>query len=144
MIHLNYPSYPFKIKPITGKDHIFDPFRKTWIVLTPEEWVRQNVLQYLVQVIKYPASLIAVEKEIKLGELAKRFDIVVYQNDTPWMIIECKEANVKINETTMHQILQYQQVLSAQYLIVTNGHETLGAKIISGKLQALQNFPDHL
>jgi len=60
------------------------------------------------------------------------------------MIIECKEANVKINETTMHQILQYQQVLSAQYLIVTNGHETLGAKIISGKLQALQNFPDHL
>ena len=144
MIVLNYPSYPFKIKPIAGKDQIFDPFRKTWIVLTPEEWVRQNVLQYLVQVAKYPASLIAVEKEIKLGELSKRFDIVVYNNDIPWMIIECKEANVKINETTMHQILQYQQVLSAQYLIVTNGHETLGAKIESGKLQALQNFPEYL
>jgi Type I restriction enzyme R protein N terminus (HSDR_N) len=144
MIVLNYPSYPFKIKPIAGKDQIFDPFRKTWIVLTPEEWVRQNVLQYLVQVANYPAPLIAVEKEIKLGELAKRFDIVVYNNDIPWMIIECKEANVKINETTMHQILQYQQVLSAQYLIVTNGHETLGTKIESGKLQALQNFPEYL
>jgi len=144
MIVLNYPSYPFKIKPIEGKDQIFDPFRKIWIVLTPEEWVRQNILQYLVQVAKYPASLIAVEKEIKLGELAKRFDIVVYHNDIPWMIIECKEANVKINDTTMHQILQYQQVLSAQYLIVSNGHQTLGAKIELGKLHALQNFPDYL
>ena len=144
MIDLNYPSYPFKIKPTSGKDHIFDPFRKIWILLTPEEWVRQNVLQYLVQVAKYPASLIAVEKEIKLGELAKRFDIVVYHHDQAWMIIECKQANVKIDESTMHQILQYQQVLFAKYLIVTNGHETLGAEIASGKLQALQNFPDYL
>ena len=144
MIVLNYPSYPFKIKPIAGKDQLFDPFRKIWIALTPEEWVRQNVLQYLVQVAKYPAALIAVEKEIKLGALVKRFDIVVYNHDIPWMIIECKEANVKINEKTMHQILQYQQVLSAKYLIVTNGHETFGAKIESGKLHALQNIPDYL
>ena len=144
MIVLNYPSYPFKINPIAGKDHLFDPFRKIWIVLTPEEWVRQNILQYLVQSCKYPSSLIAVEKSIQLGELTKRFDIVVYKNDAPWMIIECKEANMKINATTMHQILQYQQVLSAQFLIVTNGHETQGAKIESGKLHALQNFPDYL
>ena len=143
MLELNYPSYPFKIKSIAGRDQIFDPFRKIWVVLTPEEWVRQNVLQYLVQVAKYPASLIAVEKEIKLGELAKRFDIVVYQQEKPWMIIECKEANVKINESTILQILQYQQVLNATFLIVTNGHETLGAKIASGKLQALQNFPEY-
>jgi hypothetical protein len=144
MIVLPYPSYPFKIKALNGKDQLFDPFRKIWVVLTPEEWVRQNVLQYLVQVAKYPASLIAIEKEIKLGELAKRFDIVVYQNEKPWMIIECKEANVKLNESTMHQILQYQQVLQATFLIVTNGHETLGTKIESGKLQALQNFPEYL
>ena len=144
MIVLQYPSYPFKIKALHGKDQIFDPFRKTWVLLTPEEWVRQNLLQYLVQNLQYPASLIAVEKEIKLGELSKRFDIVVYKNELPWMIIECKEAKVALNEKTMLQILQYQQVLMAQYLFMSNGHETVGAKIESGKLQALQNFPEYL
>jgi len=144
MIVLQYPSYPFKIKALNGKDQIFDPFRKTWVVLTPEEWVRQNLLQYLVQTLHYPSSLIAVEKEIKLGELSKRFDIVVYKNELPWMIIECKEAKVALNEKTMEQILQYQQVLTAQYLFISNGHETMGAKIESGKLQALQNFPVYL
>lgn len=143
MIVLQYPSYPFKIKAINGKDQIFDPFRKTWVLLTPEEWVRQNLLQYLVQKLQYPSSLIAVEKEIKLGELSKRFDIVVYKNELPWMIIECKEAKVTLNEKTMEQILQYQQVLGAKYLFISNGHETMGAKIESGKLQALQNFPDY-
>jgi hypothetical protein len=144
MIVLQYPSYPFKIKALHGKDQIFDPFRKTWVLLTPEEWVRQNLLQYLVQNLYYPSSLIAVEKEIKLGELSKRFDIVVYKNEMPWMIIECKEAKVRLNEKTMEQILQYQQVLTAQYLFISNGHETMGAKIESGKLQALQNFPEYL
>ena len=144
MIVLPYPSYPFKIKAINGKDQIFDPFRKIWVVLTPEEWVRQNLLQYLVQTLHYPSSLIAVEKEIKLGELSKRFDIVVYKNELPWMIIECKEAKVALNEKTMGQILQYQQVLTAQYLFISNGHETMGAKIETGKLQALQNFPEYL
>ncbi|NBT08389.1 MAG: type I restriction enzyme HsdR N-terminal domain-containing protein [Chitinophagia bacterium] len=144
MMVLPYPSYPFKIKALKGKDQIFDPFRKSWVVLTPEEWVRQNLLQYLVQILHYPSSLIAVEKEIKLGELSKRFDIVVYKNELPWMIIECKEAKVALNEKTMEQILQYQQVLKAQYLFISNGHETLGAKIESGKLQALQNFPDYI
>ena len=114
------------------------------MLLTPEEWVRQNLLQYLVQNLHYPASLIAVEKEIKLGELSKRFDIVVYKNELPWMIIECKEAMIALNEKTMLQILQYQQVLMAQYLFMSNGHETVGAKIESGKLQALQNFPEYL
>jgi len=144
MIVIEYPSYPFKIKALNGKDQIFDPFRKIWIVLTSEEWVRQNLLQYLVQSLHYPSGLMAVEKEIKLGELSKRFDIVVYKNEIPWMIIECKEAKVALNEKTMNQILQYQQVLMAQYLFISNGHETMGAKIESGKLQALQNFPEYL
>jgi hypothetical protein len=141
---LIYPTYPFKLQQVQGKDQIFDPFRKAWVILTPEEWVRQNILQYLVQTCNYPNSLIAVEKTIQLGELDKRFDIVVYKNDIPWMIIECKEARVEIGEKTLQQILQYQQVLNAQYLIITNGHQTLGAKIYSGKLQPLQNFPEYI
>jgi hypothetical protein len=143
MIPINYPSYPFKLKKEQGKDYLFDPFRKSWILLTPEEWVRQNILQYLVQVCKYPATLIAVEKQIQLGELKKRFDILIYKEDQPWMIIECKEANVNISDKTIAQLYQYQQVLNAQYLFASNGHETVGAKIESGKLHALQNFPEY-
>ena len=152
MISLNYPSYPFKLRKNESlnsgqtaqdhiKDQIFDPFRKQWVMLTPEEWVRQNILQYLVQTCNYPSSLIAVEKSIQLGELTKRFDIVVYKNANPWMIIECKEANTPISDKTIAQLYQYQQVLNAEYLIASNGHETVGAQIITGKLHALQNFP---
>ena len=147
-MEINYPQYSFKIRPneagIKGdkvKDQIFDPFRKKWVILTTEEWVRQNILQYISQVCQYPASLIAVEKSIQLGELTKRFDILIYKDDKPWMIIECKEANVEINDKTIAQLYQYQQVLEAQYLIASNGHETVGAQIITGKLHALQNFP---
>jgi len=141
---LIYPSYPFKIEQQSGKDHIFDPFRKIWVLLTPEEWVRQNILQYLVQACQYPSTLIAVEKTIQLGELKKRFDVVVYKNEKPWMIIECKEAKVEIGEKTLLQILQYQQVLEANYLIITNGHQTHGAEIISGQLHPLQDFPSYI
>ncbi|HQW94117.1 MAG TPA: type I restriction enzyme HsdR N-terminal domain-containing protein, partial [Ferruginibacter sp.] len=99
MIKIEYPPYQPKIKKDPAfngrqadREFIFDEFRKRWVVLTPEEWVRQNFLQYLTQVKKYPASLIAVEKEIKTGELKNRFDIVVYDGNTkPWMMVECKE-----------------------------------------------------
>ena len=76
---------------------IFDEYRKQWLHTYTEEWVRQNFLQYLVQVKRYPASLIAVEKEIYLGDLKKRFDIVVYKESKPWMIVECKEMKVPLN-----------------------------------------------
>lgn len=150
-MEVNYPKYPFKIRPNelgtkgdVAKDQIFDPFRKKWVTLTPEEWVRQNILQFLSQVCNYPASLIAIEKSIQLGELPKRFDILIYKQDKPWMIIECKEANTPISDKTISQLYQYQQVLNAEYLIASNGHETVGAQIITGKLHALQNFPEYL
>lgn len=154
-MEINYPKYPFKIRPNEGgrfgdnakdqaKDQIFDPFRKKWVALTPEEWVRQNILQYLSQVCHYPTALIAIEKSIQLGELTKRFDILIYKEDKPWMIIECKEANTPISDKTISQLFQYQQVLNAEYLIASNGHETVGAQIVTGKLHALQNFPAYI
>jgi hypothetical protein len=97
----------------------------------------------LIQVKNYPAALIAIEKTIQLGELKKRFDIIVYKNDTPWILIECKEANVPLTEKTLEQILQYQQVVEASYLVMTNGHTTYGAKIETGKLHYLQSLPDY-
>ncbi len=124
MIKIVYPPYPFKIEMKDGKEHIFDPLRKKWVRLTPEEWVRQNFLQYLLQTKQYPASLIAIEKEIMMGELKKRFDILVYKKDLPWLLVECKEMNTPVNETVFHQLLRYQSSLQASYIVITNGNET--------------------
>ena len=144
MILVDFPSYDFKVQSIKGKDQIFDPCRKKWVVLTPEELVRQNFLQYLIQVCKYPIELISIEKKIQLGSLAKRFDILVYRGTTPWMIIECKEANTPLSEKTILQLLQYQQVLDATYLLASNGRETIGAEIKLGNLHMLQQFPNYV
>ena len=143
MILVDYPAYDFKVQTLKGKDQIFDPCRKKWVLLTPEEWVRQNLIQYLIQVCAYPAALIAIEKTIQLGDLNKRFDILVYQGEKPWMIIECKESNTPLSDKTIQQLLQYQQVLEATYLIASNGHETIGAQIKLGKLHTLHHFPNY-
>ena len=144
MILVDFPSYDFKVQSIGGKDQIFDPCRKKWVVLTPEEWVRQNMLQYLIQVCKYPIELIAIEKTIQLGSLNKRFDILVYQETTPWMIIECKEAKTTLNDKTILQLLQYQQVMDARFLIASNGPTTIGAEIKMGNLHMLHQFPNYI
>ncbi|MBW0161104.1 MAG: type I restriction enzyme HsdR N-terminal domain-containing protein [Sediminibacterium sp. Gen4] len=143
MIKISYPSYPFKIETREEKEYIFDPLRKKWIRLTPEEWVRQNFLQYLLQVMHYPASLIAIEKEIQIGELKKRFDILVYKNDYPWLLIECKEMNVPINESVMQQLLRYQTIVQADYLIVTNGNETRGIGKENNQFTTLNTIPSY-
>lgn len=143
MIKIAYPSYPYKIETKEGKECIFDPLRKKWVRLTPEEWVRQNFLQYLVLEKKYPASLIAVEKEIRVGELKKRFDILVYKNDQPWLLVECKEMNVIVDESVFNQLLRYQQTLSASYLIITNGNETIGWGWNEGVLVSLEEIPSY-
>lgn len=142
MIKINYPPYDFRIKEEGGKELIFDDFRKLWVRLTPEEWVRQNMLQYLVQTKKYPASLIAVEKEIALGELRKRFDILVYKASKPWMIIECKEMNVTLNETVIKQILSYNISLQTDFLIVTNGTSTYGFSLDKGVIEPVEELPN--
>ena len=122
MIKIEYPSYQPKIKTISGKEFIFDEVRKQWIKLTPEEWVRQNFLQYLMIIKKYPPSLMAIEKEIFLGDLKKRFDIVVYDKNTqPWMLIECKEMNVALNNAVLSQVLRYNIKLRVPYVVITNG-----------------------
>src|SRR5262245_180548 len=108
MMTIDFPDPNFRIKKEEGKEFIFDSLRKRWLLLTPEEWVRQNFVQYLTRVKDYPASLIAIEKEIWLGELKKRFDILVYSRDhKPWMMIECKEMATQLNESVLRQALRY-------------------------------------
>ena len=143
MIKIHYPKDRVKARQQGGVNEVFDIIRKKWLLLTPEEWVRQNMMQYLLIEKKYPASLISVEKEIKLGELKKRCDLVVYNRDLlPWMIIECKEMNVPLSQKTIEQILLYHITLPATYLIVTNGSYTFGFKKTDNEFLEINEFPD--
>ncbi|MFP5043086.1 type I restriction enzyme HsdR N-terminal domain-containing protein [Parasediminibacterium sp. JCM 36343] len=141
MIKIEYPPYNFKIKAEKGKELIFDGARKRWVSLTPEEWVRQNFIQYLLQEIQYPASLIAIEKEIQLGELRKRCDIILYKKAIPWMIIECKEMNVPLTEKTVGQILHYHQAMPVPYLCLTNGNHVFIFEKTENSFREIKTFP---
>ncbi|MBV9963515.1 MAG: type I restriction enzyme HsdR N-terminal domain-containing protein [Parafilimonas sp.] len=141
MLQINFPEHNFRIKKEKNKHLIFDESRRLWVTLTPEEWVRQNFLQYLIQVKNYPASLISVEKTIQVGELKKRYDIVVYNQHKPWMIIECKENSVQINTAVIEQVLRYNMALSINYFVVTNGNQSFAYKISDNLFKELSDLP---
>jgi hypothetical protein len=144
MLIIKYPEPEFRIKSENNKEFIFDKQRKKWLALTPEEWVRQNFIQYLLQVKNYPASLIALEKEIKLGELKKRFDILIYDtNHHPWMMIECKATTIKLDDKVLEQVLRYNISVPVRYLVVTNGTTCAGWLRAEGKLGELTEIPVH-
>ncbi len=144
MIRLQYPEPDFRIKEENGKHYIFDDIRKRWILLTEEEWVRQNVVAYLVRVMNYPSALIALEKEIHLNDLKKRFDILVYDKQhIPWMMIECKEPNVPLSEDVLQQVLRYNMSVPVEYIVITNGDMMMGWKKEGGKLIKFRELPKH-
>jgi hypothetical protein len=121
MIKVIYPNIKPAIKTENGKELIFCIIRKRWFIITPEEWVRQNFVLYLIHCLQYPAALIAVEKQLLLSQVKKRFDIVLYKDAIPFMIVECKEMNVPLSETTISQVLNYNSTVQAPYIVVTNG-----------------------
>lgn len=122
MEQLNFKSYPFRIKNKENKRYIFDVIRKKDILLTPEEWVRQHCLYYLNQELKYPLSLINVEKEIYVHNQKKRYDIIVfYPNGEVNILVECKAPNISINQNTFDQIAQYNLTVNSSFMMVTNG-----------------------
>ena len=141
MIKIEFPNHSFKIKKEEEKEIIFDECRKLWIHLTPEEWVRQNFVQYLVQNKKYPASLIAIEREIKLGDTRRRFDIVVFKEAKPWMVVECKEMNVPLTEAVIKQVLNYNISLQVQYIVITNGTYTFALQLQGKKHEWIEALP---
>ena len=143
MIPINYPQHDFRRRQENGKEFIFDELRKIWLKLTPEEWVRQNFLQYLLQAMSYPAALIAIEKEIQLGELKKRFDILVYNKQHhPWMMVECKDMNTPLSEGVLQQVLRYNIAVPVTYMIITNGAYCIGFQKNGEQLQSLRALPD--
>ncbi|MGB4742462.1 MAG: type I restriction enzyme HsdR N-terminal domain-containing protein [Flavobacteriaceae bacterium] len=122
MQNLNFPTYSFRIKNSENNTHIFDVIRKKFVVLQPEEWVRQHCVQYLIQEKNYPISLINVEKVILINGLKKRYDIVVFNPDGSLaVVVECKAPKVQISQSVFDQIARYNLTLKASYLMVTNG-----------------------
>ena len=123
MQQLNFPSYKFRFKNSENKVAIFDEIRKKFIILTPEEWVRQHVVHYFLHEKKYPKSHINVEKLLKVNDLKKRYDIVIFNPDgSIRILVECKAPEIAIAQNTFDQIARYNLTLKAQFLMVTNGH----------------------
>lgn len=124
MVRLNLPNYDFKMKTEQGSRQIFDPVRKKMVKLDPEEWVRQNLIQFLNQDKNYPISLMAVEKGLTVNKLSKRFDILCYNNDSnPLLLVECKAPSVKISQSAFDQISIYNLQFKVPFLLVSNGLE---------------------
>ena len=143
---LNFPTYKFKIKSSENKYSIFDIVRKKYVVLTPEEWVRQHFVQYLIEEKNYPISLIAVEKKLTINKLTKRTDILVFTSEgLPHIIVECKAPSIKITQDTFDQIARYNLKLEANYLITTNGLEHFYCKMDNENEQYifLKNIPNY-
>lgn len=145
MRQLNFPTYSFRFKNSENKVSIFDEIRKKFIVLTPEEWVRQHVIQFLLQNLKYPKSYINVEKLIKVNGLSKRYDGIVFKpNGEIFLLIECKAPEIPISQNTFDQIARYNLELKAQYLMVTNGlnHYFCQMDFENEKYVFLKELPD--
>ena len=132
---------PF-IRKTSDREEVFCKIRKRWLLLTPEEWVRQNFLIYLTDVLNYPSSLIAVEKQLIVNQQKRRFDIVVYKNTMEaFLIVECKEMEVSINEKVIQQVLEYYSVVQSDLMLVTNGNSTFGFRRIGDSLIPIDGIP---
>lgn len=144
MRDLNFPKFQFRFKISENKRFIFDDIRKKYVLATPEEWVRQHVVQFLIQVKKYPQSYINVEKLVKINNINKRYDVVVFAPDGKiFLLVECKEPNIGITQPVFDQIARYNLSLNAQFLMVTNGLDHYYCKLDyeNEKYQFLTDLP---
>jgi hypothetical protein len=146
MQKLNFPEYSFRFKNSENKVLIFDEIRKKFVVLTPEEWVRQHVIKFLLQQKKYPKSYINVEKNIKINGLTKRYDVVIFNPDgSIFLLVECKAPEVSITQNVFDQIARYNLKLNAQHLMVTNGLNNYFCQMdfLNEKYIFLKELPNH-
>ena len=141
---LNLPEYPLKLKTENGIKKIFDPIRKKWLQLTPEEWVRQSFLMYMHEEKKYPLSLTETEKLLKLYNTTKRADIVFNDRSLrPIVIVECKAPEVKLDQSTFDQIIRYHYALKVKVLIITNGLKHYAFRFTNDKFEFLEEIPEY-
>jgi hypothetical protein len=141
---LNLPQYPFKITGKEGGEMIFDEIRRKYVRLTPEEWVRQNFVRYLVVEGRYPPGLMAIEASVRLNTMKRRVDVLVHsRRGTPLMVIECKEPAVKIDDSVFDQAVAYNMALKTPYIVVTNGidHYACRVDVENRKYEFLHEIP---
>lgn len=146
MTKLNLPHYLFRLKEENKKTKIFDSIRKKYVVLTPEEWVRQNLIEYLVIEKGYPKGLIAVETSLKHNGRSRRSDILCYHNNNyPILLVECKAPDVKISQETFDQISRYNLTYKVPFLLVSNGlqHFVCQVNFESKTTSYLQEVPHY-
>ncbi len=146
MNKLNFPKYNFSITREGNTLFIFDEIRKKRLVLTPEEWVRQNLIKYLILEKGYPKGLISLEAGLKINSLRKRYDALIFDREKrPHILIECKAPSVKINESVFKQILTYNMEINASYMMVSNGlsHFFLKKNPEEGKFTFLSYIPGY-
>jgi len=141
---LNFPNYTFQFQESPRKKMIFDVVRKKYIILTPEEWVRQHVVHHLLYDKGYPASLLAIETGIKFQGMIRRCDVVAYKENKPFLLIECKAPSVALSKDIIAQIARYQSVLKVPYLFISNGLQHLCLRINeAGRIEICENIPDY-
>jgi len=143
---LNFHELEFKMRNVSGREEVFDPVRRKFVALTPEEWVRQHVIAYLSGEKRYPLSVIGVEKKLLLNKQAKRFDLVVFnRNGEPFLLVECKAPGVEITEKTFDQAARYNMQLRAEYFLITNGLEHYSCRLdyINRQYVFIENIPSY-
>jgi hypothetical protein len=132
------------IKTEENTRKVWDIVRKKWIVLTPEEYVRQALLHYFTNTLQYPVGLIAVEKQVKYGSLIKRYDIVVHnRKQQPWLLVECKAPEIAISHSTLQQLLQYHSQIPCPYWLLSNGIESHCARVQGENIEWLRHLPEY-
>ena len=130
MKELNLPQYSFRFRETDGKEMILDPIRRKFVKLTPEEWVRQNFIRYLIDAGKYPPGLIGVEVMSDYNKLRKRVDVLMHdRNGKPVLIVECKSWDIKLDEKVFDQIVCYNMGFRVPYIVVTNGIDHYACRI---------------
>jgi hypothetical protein len=143
---LQFPQYPFKLRGNTGSEEIWDEVRRKWVVCTPEEWVRQHCVRYLIEELGYPPGLLSVEKGLKVNGLSRRTDVVVYsRKQEPLLIVECKAPEVALSQSTFDQVARYNLTLRVPYLLITNGlnHYCCRVDFASNSYSFLQSIPHY-
>lgn len=143
---LNFPEFTFRYKEENGKKFILDEVRGKYVVLTPEEWVRQNFLRFMSEHLHYPASLTGVEKKLKINQMSQRCDIILYnRKGRAVLIVECKAPPVKITQAVLAQAARYNTNLKVPYLVLTNGlqHYCIYTDMKTGSYSVETNFPDN-
>lgn len=143
MIKLQFPEPDFNTRKVGEVIQVFDRIRMLWVVLQPEEWVRQNLVNWFTVIHKIPRTFISIEQSVKVNSMTRRCDVLIYDRDHhPWMMVEVKAQSVELNSSVITQILNYNIGIPVKYIMITNGEQCFVADIRNGSSHWVEQFPE--